>query len=48
MSSSALTKFADAIAKGLERGLVDMDDHMEDVGSDWRNLSVQKFCGSEM
>jgi len=40
VSAEAIGAFDSALARRAEAGLVDMDEHLDDVTKDWRNPGI--------
>lgn len=40
VSSKSIEAFESALKKRAETGLVDMDEHLDDVTKDWRNIGI--------
>ncbi|CAN0375415.1 unnamed protein product [Ascophyllum nodosum] len=44
VSSQSVEAFESALAKQAEAGLVDMDEHFDDVKKDWRNPAIASYA----
>lgn len=44
VSKSSIEAFESALAQKTEAKLVDMDEHLDDVNQDWRNIHVASIC----